>query len=322
MLRLQAWRWRISKALLAGVVKTGWKGWARERIFVAQDRLRPLANAVRGATGESKPVFAILLGVPGLYRKLTVLAMSPNGKTLGYIKLPLTDAAGGHVRHEAEVLHELGEVAGLRGNVPTLLHSQEWQNGCMLFQSGGAGKRGPTRFTGGHERFLRRLWEARPVQKSGQVLVDEVGRRWQEVVPRLTSEERHAGELALQKARKCLDGVAVRCGLMHGDFAPVNTLLQADGELFVFDWEWAEFDQPIIWDVLHFHARAAVMCQEPEFPMNWAQFGSGDLATDKGLLLLYCLDSLSTLLIDPASPTRATAYHRRWLEKAVADEVI
>ena len=107
---------------------------------------------------------------------------------------------------------------------------------------------------------------------------------------------------------------------MHGDFVPWNTFVQSDGELFVFDWELAEFDQPIIWDVMHFHARAAVMRGKPELPMNWVQLGSGDLPTDKGLLLLYLVDSLSSILKDPSSPVRATAYHRRWLEEAVADE--
>ena len=175
MVRLHAWRWRILKALLAGLVKTGWKGWARERIFVARDQLRPLESIVGAVTGETKPVFAMLVGVPGLYRKLIVQVMSPDGKILCYVKLPLTEAAGGHLQHEAEVLHRLGAVAALRGHIPEVLHSQEWQEGYILFQSPGSGKRGPPRFTRGHERFLRRLWDVHPVQKPGQVLVDEVG---------------------------------------------------------------------------------------------------------------------------------------------------
>lgn len=323
MVRPRAWRWRIPRALLVGVVKTGWKGWAWERIFVGRGELRPLESMVGAVTGETKPVFAMLVGRPGLYRKLTVQVMSPNGEILGYVKLPLTEAARRRVQHEAAVLQRLGEFAALRGYIPQVLHSGEWQEGYVLFQSAGSGKPGPTRFSRGHERFLRRLWDVRQVERPGEVLVDEVSRRWQQAAPLLTPEQRRLGELALRQAGNSLDGVAVRCGLMHGDFAPGNTFVKSDAELFVCDWELAEFDQPVIWDVFSFHAVTAVMRRKPKLAMNWVQLGPGDLQTNKGLLLLYLVNSLSLLLKEgSAGRERAIEYRHRWLKEVTADELL
>ena len=322
MVQPRAWRWRVPRALLVSLVKTGWKRWAWESILVGRDQLRPLESIVGAVTGETKPVFAILVGRPGLYRKLTVQVMSPGGKILCYLKLPLAEAAGDRLQHEAAVLQRLGGCAALRGHIPEVLHSQEWQDGYVLFQSAGSGKPGATRFTQAHERFLRRLWDVRPVQKPGPVLVDEVGRRWQRAAPLLTPEQRRLGDRALQQAGQWLDGVAVRCGLMHGDFAAGNTFIQSDGELFVVDWELAEFDQPILWDVLNFHAVTAVIRQKPKLAMNWVQHGSGDVPTDKGLLRLYLVNSLCLLLKEGSvGRERAIDYRRIWLEMAAVGEV-
>jgi hypothetical protein len=110
---------------------------------------------------------------------------------------------------------------------------------------------------------------------------------------------------------------------MHGDFAPGNTYLQSDEELFVLDWELAEFDQPILWDVLNFHAVTAVIRRKPKLAMNWVQLGSGDVPKDKGLLRLYLVNSLSLLLKEgSAGRERAIAYRHIWLEKAAAGEVL
>jgi len=124
MVQPQAWRWRIPRALLVGLVKMGWKGWGWENILVGRDQLRPLESIVGAVIGETKPVFAILVGRPGLYRKLTIQVMSPDGKNLCYVKLPLSEASGERLQHSTEVLQSLGAFAALRGHIPEVLHSQ------------------------------------------------------------------------------------------------------------------------------------------------------------------------------------------------------
>ena len=92
---------------------------------------------VRQVTGEHNPIFALSLGAPGKYRKLTVQVMRPGSEILGYIKLPLTEAASGRIRREAAALQRLGAYPALRPHVPRVLHSGDWESGYILFQSGG-----------------------------------------------------------------------------------------------------------------------------------------------------------------------------------------
>ncbi len=320
MVHPRSWRWSVPRAILMGVVRTGWEGWAWERISIKGFRLQPFESMVARVTGETKPAFAILVGRRGLYRKLTIQVISQDGKVLCYAKLPLSEASGAHLQHEAEVLQKLGAFAVLHDHIPQVLHRQDWQGGCVVFHSARSGTSGPTRFTPAHERFLRNLWSAGEVLKPAEVLVDEVRKRWQAAATVLTPEQRRAGDLSLVQAGQLLEGLAVRCGCVHGDFAPGNTLVQANGELFVFDWELAEFDQPNLWDVLNFQAVAAVIRRRPELSMDWARLGTGDSRADEGLLRLYLVNSLC-MLMQEGSPgrERAIAYRHRWLEQRVAE---
>ena len=96
---------RLRKGLLAQLVKTGWSGWAMHPLYVGEPGGSKLWSP--NVTGERNPAFAMLVGSPGKYRKLTIQVMRAGGETLGYIKLGLTKPAGEHVRHEASVLEDL-----------------------------------------------------------------------------------------------------------------------------------------------------------------------------------------------------------------------
>ena len=108
-------------------------------------------------TGEREPTFAMSLGVGGNVRKLTVQVMRPNGEILGYIKLPLTEAAAERVRREAGILERLRHFAPLRPHIPKVLYAGEWSDGYILFQSPGPPSPGPVEFGALRESFLRAL---------------------------------------------------------------------------------------------------------------------------------------------------------------------
>lgn len=59
----------------------------------------------------------------------------------------------------------------------------------------------------------------------------------------------------LVKAINRLEGegpqAEVTCSLAHGDFTPWNTFF-VDGELYVFDWEYAQANGSIVSDLIHF----------------------------------------------------------------------
>jgi hypothetical protein len=256
-------------------------------------------------TGERNPAFAMLLGTPGKYRKLTIQAMRAGGEILGYIKLGLTKPASDRVRHEASVLEDL---AGLRPQVPGVLYSGEWQNSYMLFQSPLEGRNGPSNLAGMHVELLEKLAAMRRVNKPGPQIVEEVGARWNEVTWRCDWRWKQLGTATLAAARRDLDKVMVPCGLWHGDFAPWNTRVQ-DGQLSVFDWESCQTGIPLGWDTFHFSVQVASLLKK-----NWrTKFVLASSPGARGLFLLYLLASLGTSLDERAEENPSLEYRKRTL---------
>jgi hypothetical protein len=237
------------------------------------------------------------MGTEGRFRKLTVEVMRGDGEILGYIKLPLTDAAVERVRHEADTLSQLWAFLALRSHIPRVLHSGGWGSGAILFQSGGPPTPGPVEFNRMYEEFLRLLWAIHPTEKAGNVLWEEVAARWRKAEPGLSSGWRALGQAALAMAKRELDGAVIPCGVSHGDFAPWNTRVGDEG-LHVFDWESASWDSPRLWDIFHFKTQAAALLNKRNDLCLSLDRRSGERAS----LLLYLLSS-ACQLFDGEGPT-------------------
>lgn len=298
-----AFRARVVKGLLAQIAKTGWNGWAVHSLYVGEPL--GLKALVSNVTGERNPVFAMLLGTPGKYRKLTIQVMRPGGKTLGYVKLALSKAAGARVRHEARVLENL---AAFRPQVPRVLYAGEWQDSYLLFLSALEGRPGPAELSGMHVEFLEKLAGVGRVDKPGYKLVAEMGARWEEVAWRCDWRWQRIGAAALAEARRELDGVTVPCALAHGDFSPANTRVR-DGRMAVFNWERCEAEVPLGWDTFHFSVEAAAALKK-----SWrAKFDLAAAPGARGLFLLYLLDSLGKALDEQTDSPAELDYRRRLL---------
>jgi Phosphotransferase enzyme family len=285
-------RAQFLKLLLSSFIRLGWKGWNRAKMIVASRQPLPLQVLAMEVTGEKSPVFALSLGSRESFRALTLQVMRPSGKILGYIKLGLTREASNRVRHEADVLHRLWEKSpALHQHIPRVLHSGEFGDNYILFQSSGPPASGPRRFCKMHVDFLRLLEEADPVEKPGLALVEEVGSSWQRAELRLDAEWRRLGESALREARRLLREGSLPCGVVHGDFAPWNTRQQS-GQLFVFDWESAKWQAPNKWDVFRFHERVSILLNEKQarFPRDLTS------PADDASFLLYSLRSVCEAL--------------------------
>lgn len=148
---------RVWKGLLTVMMVARCQKFAPHKVLVASRGSLPLEALVREVTGEGEAVFALSLGTPSRFRKLTIQVMRPEGEILGYIKLPLTEAATECVRHEAEVLRRLWKFPALRCHIPEVLHAGDWENGYILFQSRGPSYPGPIQFNNLHEDFLQKL---------------------------------------------------------------------------------------------------------------------------------------------------------------------
>ena len=279
---------RFLKSLLSGMIYLGWKGQTRSRVLLASRTPLAFQALVSEITGELQPEFALSLGNEDYYRSLVVQAMCPTGEILGYIKIPLTTAAAELVRNEATVLDHLWErSSSLREHIPRVLYSGEWGNDFILFQSAGPLKPGPQRFGKMHVEFLKLLELVDFVERPAAPFIEDLEKCWNDATPHLDPECQRLGCDALKRAGQLLSERRLRCGLMHGDFAPWNTR-QQDNHLFVFDWESARWQVPTNWDIFRFHERTSILLndQHIRYPEDLTS------PTDRGSFLLYCIHSV------------------------------
>jgi hypothetical protein len=263
------WAPRMLKSMVIRMAKLGCVGCLRSRVLLASKGPLRLETLVHEVTGEPHPIFALSLGRRAPVRKLTVQVMRPRaanntnrrqGQTrhdlLGYIKLPLTDAASERVRHEAATLERLWNFPSLRKHIPRLLYAGDWNDTYTLFQSPLEGDIGPTHLNGMHEEFLHLLWNVYRVEKPGKTLIQKVGARWEKVAPLLGAKWDELGREVLVRASRVINDKVLPFSVMHGDFAPWNTRVR-DKELLLFDWESADWEAPTTWDMSHFEVLTA-----------------------------------------------------------------
>lgn len=255
------WAPRMIKGFLIGMMKMGWEGWLGSRVLVASRGLLPLEALVSAVTGEHRPLLALSLGRQAAVRKLTVQVMRPSGDILGYMKLPLTDAATERVRNEARILERLWNFPALRPHIPRLLYAGSWNDSYVLFQSALEGERGPASFNRMHEKFLETLRSVHRVEIPGRTLIAELAAKWQKVVRHLGAVWEELGREVLRISTRHLQGKALHCAVMHGDFAPWNTRVRQN-KLLMFDWESADWEAPVSWDIFHFQLQTAYFLQK------------------------------------------------------------
>jgi len=299
---------RILKGLLTAMLGARLQAPGMPRLLVASRSVLPLEDLVREVTGECRPVFALSLSHETRFQKLTVQVMRSRGEILGYIKLPLTEAAGERVRGEAEILNRLGAFPALRPHIPRVLYSGDWGGGAILFQTGGPSRPGPVQLDRRCAEFLQILWDVQPTTQTGHALWERVATRWRKAEPELDSRWRSLGGAALATARWELDGAMIPSGVVHGDFAPWNTRAGKHG-LYVFDWEYASWKAPILWDIFHFRTQVAALLNKKDDRCDSYDLFSGERSS----YLLYLLSSTCQLLGEESSTRNAGLECRRQL---------
>ncbi len=277
---------RIVKALVVQARATGWQGWVRDTVVIASKEPLPIENRLCEITRESELALSLSPGTPGTFQKLTVQVMRPDGSILGYLKMPMTEAADKRLRNEAAVVQDLCSYPDLRAHIPQLLFAGSLNGRYVVFQSAIEGKAGPVRYARAHEQFLQRLHACRPEQKPGLRLVEETGRKWNRVAARMGKNWQDLGNEALRIAARELDGQEVACGIAHGDFAPWNMRI-SEGDLRLFDWECASSNVPLVWDAFHFMTQTECLLS-----IRHDEAAAADArGKNRSLYLLYLLNS-------------------------------
>ena len=281
---------RALKALVVRVRATGLHLWARHHVLVAARAPLAIEKLASEVTGEKHITFAFSVGTPGSVQKLTIQLMNGAGATLGYMKTPLQEPAERRLRHEAQVLQKLRSFPQLRAHIPNVLFAGDWDGQYVLFQSAVKGEPGPVLLTQQHEEFLDALHDCEPGLLPGRKVIQRVAQRWDTIAPRLGANWQRLGRDALKAAAQDLDTAQVACGIRHGDFVSWNTRVGPQN-LFVFDWESAEWEAPVLWDKFHFLAQT-----ECHLNINHKESAvEGVRHRNRALYLLYLLNSVAQL---------------------------
>jgi hypothetical protein len=281
---------RLLKAVVSRIGDAGWHNWAGQTVLVAARKSLPIEKLLSPITDEKELTFALSLGTPGTFQKLTIQVMRPDGKILGYMKMPMTDESQDRLRHEGAVLQKLAAFNTLRKSIPHVLFAGSWNGTYIIFQSALEGEVGPLQFTEIHADFLRDLQRCEPTSRTGKNLVHGVANNWNQASAKFGARWQDLGRETLKIATRELETAQVSCGIQHGDFAPWNMRVHR-GKLFLFDWEYASWDTPILWDRFHFMAQTEGFLNKNPVAKNSADIRD----TNRGLYMLYLLDSAARL---------------------------
>lgn len=281
-------------------------------VLVAARARLPLETLVAETADEDRPVLALSLGTAGVFRKLTVHVMRPDGSSLGYIKMPLGGSpAISRLRNEAAFVRLLASHEKMYSRLPRLLFGDVWDGRYVVFQSSLPGDAGPTAFTESHIRFLRELQQIAPVSLPGGIIVDRVGERWRRSKSRFGTRWISLADATLGYASRHLDSRNVECGPSHGDFAPWNTRTHA-GKLTVFDWESGALEIPTVWDQFHFLTQVELFLRKKAIGVEQDMRNAHTA--------LFCLYALETAAIfkDEGAAETAVDHRKRCLTKVLS----
>jgi hypothetical protein len=199
----------------------------------------------------SEVLLSMHLSAPRANRKPVLQVLSPQGRTLAYVKVGVDPLTSRLVRDEAGALVTLATAGLTRATVPTVLHSGSWNGLELLVQSPlpvGSSRGRPTR----DQVVAAQLEVARIGRTSGGPL--SASPYWAALSERIDALPETAAARSLADLRagieKRFGEVPLALGAWHGDWTPWNTALAGD-RLLVWDWERFASPVPAGYDAVH-----------------------------------------------------------------------
>jgi hypothetical protein len=251
-------RGRSARVLAAGLTAGLASGIAP---LVLRDRVHVVDRSGRGGAASIEAhlsavlgtdvVVSMYLGAPRANRKPVLQVLTPEGRTLAYVKVGVDPLTCRLVRAEARALTTLADAGLRRTTVADVLHSGQWNGLELLVQS-------PLPVSESR---------ARPTAEqvgAAQVEVADIGRRdagplatspyWADLTGRIAQLPETSAAATLTdlagRIEKELGEVPLDLGAWHGDWTPWNTALAGD-RLLVWDWERFTVAVPVGYDALH-----------------------------------------------------------------------
>jgi hypothetical protein len=305
-------------ALAKNIIASG--AWRPQSRCIREETLDELRTALNGFVGSEKLHCAFYLRAPGPFAKAIVLVMDETGRALAYVKIAATERSARAIAHEADVLERLAGVPNLKSSVPHVIARANWRDYPILILEPGPPRNPPRGFEGCHRAFLAHLRDAtRVVRPLGESrMLAEMCARFESCCGALSDGWRARYGWALDTITRRAASEAMPLALAHGDFVPWNMRRNADGSLYVFDWELAAEERIETWDTFHFHLARHASGIEPHGAIDipslvdhvqgeWRDFAEILLLAYLTDVSLFCQHRLIESHVEPTNPFIAAA---------------
>ena len=223
--------------------------------------------SIRKAIGKEGGLSCCRAGAEGVWSKDTILFLDKTAKPL-YIVKAGTGASVDHLlQNEAHWLRNLRDHASLVNNIPELILHRSGTDLCFVAQRVTPGKLhfrlGALQF-----EFLRRLREysAQPMLFEDSKLQETLTSRVKGLSMLVSEEWSIRLERSMRRINENLCGTQILLSAAHNDFTPWNIRIQ-NSRAYVFDWEYAAYEQLPMFDPLHFALLPAALRRRPKAEM-------------------------------------------------------
>ena len=258
---------RLKREAVAWGVRTG----AAELLLRDRVRVRP-TSADDGAGSVEDHLRAVLgnvvlsvhVGPARANRKPVLQVLTPDGRTVGFVKIGVNDLTRQLVRQEAEALSRLERAPLTEVQAPRVLHTGTWKGLEVLVQSALPVWRRRVGFDAGRlVRGMREVAaiggvEAHPLASSSY---------WTRLTARVAALRDDDTREALRGACRAMaeqwSHRTLRFGSWHGDWSPWNLAFLPD-RLLVWDWERFASPAPVGLDAVHYQLQRAVVSEHVE----------------------------------------------------------
>lgn len=231
--------------------------WASPAGQVPSDSDLDIVAYLEGALGRALCV-GLYTSPPRANRKPVLHLVSPQGESVGFVKIGTSPLTRDLVTHEAEALRRLQTTTMTRLMLPSLLLHAMWRDHVVLVQGAlrPKGRRSPDRDL--VIAAMRELSQVDGVQEesvSDGAYVSGLDEQMS-----LLPETAMARELreALTRLRVGSPDDIVRVGAWHGDWTPWNMAPTGD-RVAVWDWERLGFGIPVGFDLLHHDVQTLIV---------------------------------------------------------------
>ena len=247
--------------LLKSVFKVGLiSGFARFWVPKINLDFRKLEELLAEIFSCSNLSLAVSLGTPGYYRKPVIQVMNKEGKVLGYIKIGWNEKTQNLLKNEILILQRLQE-KNFPFLVPKIIFNGKWNEYYLCVQSAPLQKVNPAPqdWSPIYEEVVKGM-----ASFNLKHLLLEESNFWKNLSKRVNQIEntywRYTIEKYMKKILNCCNQ-PIAFHLAHGDFAPWNAFL-VNGNLYLYDWEYASEEMPAGYDIFHFTVQKAWLVDE------------------------------------------------------------